>query len=132
MTTRINLDYLRRIKYNYDKLTNIERNCLIFVENNKNILKKYGNYENIKGVVELLEIIEINGKYYPKFDKEAWEKTLRQEMKERGLREGREEGIKEGIIREKNLLALKLKEKNFSLETINELTGLSIDKIKSL
>ena len=132
MTTRINLDYLRRIKYNYDKLTNIERNCLIFVENNKNILKKYGNYENIKGVVELLEIIEINGKYYPKFDKEAWEETLRQEMKERGLREGREEGIKEGIIREKNLLALKLKEKNFSLETINELTGLSIDKIKSL
>ena len=127
-TTRINLDYLKRIKYNYGKLTNIERNCLIFIEKEKRLLKKYGNYNNIKGVIELLEVIEINGKYYPKFDKEAWEETLRNEMKERGLKEGREEGIKE----ERRVLALKLKEKNFSLETIRELTGLSIKQIKNL
>ena len=28
------------------KLTNIERDCLIFVENDKKKLKKYGNYKN--------------------------------------------------------------------------------------
>ena len=139
-TTRINLDYLKKKKYNYNALTNIERNCLIFVEQNKEKLKKYGNYKNIEGVVKLLEVIEINGKYYPKFDKEEWEESLRQEMKERGLKEGRKigleqgikKGIKEGRMEEKITLAKSLKLKNFKIEEISELTGLNIEKIQKL
>ena len=37
---RINLDYLKNKRYNYNILTNIERNCLIFIERNIEILKK--------------------------------------------------------------------------------------------
>lgn len=135
-TTRINLDYLKKNKYNYDELTNIERNCLIFVENDKEILKKYGNFKISEGVVKMLEVIEINGKYYPKFDQEEWEESLRQEIKERGLKEGKEEGIKEGIkegeLNKTKEVALKLKNKNFSYKDIHEITGLDFNDIKML
>ena len=139
-TTRINLDYLKKIKYNYNRLTNIERDCLIFVENNKEKLKKYGNYKNIEGVIKLLEVIEINGKYYPKFDKEEWEESLRQEMKERGLKEGIAEGLRKGIKEGKKEgyqlacinLAKKLLSKNFNQEIIEELTGIPKNELKKL
>ena len=55
-----------------------------------------------------------------RFDKEEWEESLRQEMKERGL--------KEGVLK----IAKNLKIKNYSENEIMEITGLSIDKIKKL
>jgi len=122
-TTRINLDYLKKKKYNYDKLTNIERNCLIFVENNKEILRKYlGALE--KEVMEMLEVVEIDGKYFPLYDKEEFEASLREEAKEQGL--------EEGIIQEKFSLAKNLKNKNYSNKEIEELTGLTEEEIKEL
>ena len=36
----INLDYIKENRYNYNTLTNIERNCLIFVETDEKILNK--------------------------------------------------------------------------------------------
>ncbi|MBQ3021643.1 MAG: hypothetical protein IJD92_05430 [Bacilli bacterium] len=84
----------------------------------------------------MLEVIEINGKYYPKFDQEEWEESLRQEIKERGLKEGKEEGIKEGIkegeLNKTKEVALKLKNKNFSYKDIHEITGLDFNDIKML
>lgn len=127
-TARINLDYLKKIKYNYDKLKNIERNCLVFVEQDKEKLIKYGNYKNIEGVIRMLEVIEVDGKFYPVFDEEEWQESLRQEMKERGLKEGREEGRKV----EKKAIALKLKKERFPLNKIIELTGLTKEDIMQL
>jgi len=122
-TTRINLDYLKKLKYNYDKLTNIERNCLMFVERDKNLLRTYlRNTE--KEVLEMLEVIEIDGKYFPLYDKEEFEKSLREEAKEQGL--------EEGIVQEKISLAKILKNRNYTNLEIEELTGLSIEKIEEL
>ena len=70
-TYRINLDYLRERKYNCNKLINIERNCLIFVEKNKEYLRENIKNRYLEGVIEMLEVIEIDGKYYPLYAKEA-------------------------------------------------------------
>lgn len=124
-TTRINLDYLRNLKYNYNTLSDIERDCLVFIERDKEKLKRYGNYEKTKGVIEMLEIIEKDGKYFPVFDKEEWEESLREEMHERGLKKG----IEQGRIEEKKALAKTLKLKNYTDKEIMELTGLDVDTI---
>lgn len=130
-TTRINLDYLKKKKYNYNKLTNIERNCLIFVERDKEILKRYiGKLE--KEVMEMLEVVEIDGKYFPLYDKEEFEASLREEAIEQGLEEGREQGIEQGSQKKSLEIAQKLKNKNFSYDLISELTGVDIEEIKKL
>lgn len=129
---RINLDYLRKRKYNCDKLTNIERNCLIFVEKNKEYLRENIKNRYLEGVIEMLEVIEIDGKYYPLYDKEAWEASLREEAielaKEEGMKQGISQGIEQGIYK----VAKKLKNKNYSSKEIMEITGLNQDEIKLL
>ena len=126
-TTRINLDYLKNIKYNYNTLTNIERDCLIFINKDKEILKKYGS-KIVKEVLEMLEVIEIDGKLFPLYNKEEFEESLREEAVEQGI----EQGIEQGRLEEKISLAKMLKLKKYSDKEIIELTGLSIDKVKKL
>lgn len=55
-----------------------------------------------------------------------------EEGREEGRAEGREEGRAEGRMNEKYENARKMKSKGFSLEDISEITGLSIDKIKTI
>ena len=126
-TTRINLDYLKKKKYNYDKLNNIERSCLIFIERDKELLKKHvGVLE--KEVIDMLEVVEIDGKYFPLYDKEEFEASLREEAIEQGL----EEGMQKGRLEEKLSLAKILKSKNYQEKEIMELTGLSKEEINNL
>lgn len=56
----------------------------------------------------------------------------REEGREEGRAEGREEGRAEGRMNEKYENARKMKSKGFSLEDISEITGLSIDEIKTI
>ena len=134
-TTRINLEYLKNIKYNYNTLTDIERDCLIFVNKDKEILKKYGS-KTVKEVLEMLEVIEIDGKLFPLYNKELFEESLREEAVEQGIEQGIERGValgrEEGRLEEKISLAKMLKLKKYSDKEIIELTGLSIDKVKKL
>ena len=80
----------------------------------------------------MLEVIEIDGKYYPLYDKEAWEASLREEAielaKEEGMKQGVSQGIEQGIYK----VAKKLKNKNYSSKEIMEITGLNQDEIKLL
>ena len=48
------------------------------------------------------------------------------------LKKEREEGIKEGIEKEKYSLAINMKNKNMDINLISELTGLSIEEVKNL
>ena len=48
------------------------------------------------------------------------------------LKKEREEGIKEGIEKEKYSLAINMKNKNMDINLISELTGLSIEEVKKL
>ena len=56
----------------------------------------------------------------------------RAEGRAEGREEGREEGRAEGRMNEKYENARKMKSKGFSLEDISEITGLSIDEIKTI
>ncbi|MCR5568692.1 MAG: Rpn family recombination-promoting nuclease/putative transposase [Paludibacteraceae bacterium] len=56
----------------------------------------------------------------------------REEGRAEGRAEGREEGRAEGRMNEKYENARKMKSKGFSLEDISEITGLSIDEIKTI
>ena len=141
---RINLDYLKRRRYNYNMLTNIEKNCLIFVEKNIKILERETKNKYIKGVIEMYRIIERDGRLYTIFDKEKYEELIMEDMKEearerglkegrqKGMKEGKREGIKEGIKEEKINIAKNLKKMGLSIDKINLATGLSKDTINTL
>lgn len=61
----------------------------------------------------------------------ATEKGLAQGIK-KGLEEGREKGLQEGIQKEKRNTIRKLLEKNFSIEEIEEITGINKKEIKKI
>ncbi|MDR1208522.1 MAG: hypothetical protein LBJ89_04180, partial [Holosporales bacterium] len=52
--------------------------------------------------------------------------------KKEGKEEGRIEGKAEGALAKAKESAMRMLEKNFSLNDISEITGLSIEQIKSL
>jgi len=56
----------------------------------------------------------------------------REQGKEEGLQQGREQGLEQGIKQSKIEIAKKSLEKNLPLETISEITGLSIKEIQDL
>lgn len=84
----------------------------------------------------MLEVIEIDGKYFPLYDKEAWEAPLREETielaKEEGMKQGVSQGIEKGIEKGIYKVAKKLKNKNYSSKEIMEIIGLNQDEIKLL
>ena len=56
----------------------------------------------------------------------------RKEGLSKGLSKGRKEGLSKGILQEKLSLAKGFLKKGVSVETIAEVTGLTIDEIKAL
>jgi predicted transposase/invertase (TIGR01784 family) len=60
------------------------------------------------------------------FDEEA--AVIREEARE----EGREEGMEQGIEKEKLIIAKNLLEKGSTIEFVHEITGLSLEEVKSL
>lgn len=139
-TTRINLEALREKLYNGDVLNDIEEDCIIFIEKDKEKLKKQKNYKVIEGVIKMLEVIEVDGKYFPVFNEEEWQESLRQEMRERGLKEGREEGLEQGLeqgieqgtYNAKLEIAKNLLKNNFSIDDIKKFTGLDITELDNI
>jgi len=57
-------------------------------------------------------------------------KKLQKEAREEGLKEGRKEGLEEGMKKGLFITAHNMLSKGIPVETIQEITGLSIDKIK--
>lgn len=107
---------------------------ILFLENpeGEETKKMAENEKEIKEAIETLEEIssdeakermaELRQKYI--MDREAELETA----EEKGIRKGKEEGIKE----EKLAIARKMKQKNLLMEDIIELTGLSEEEIRSI
>ena len=151
-TLRINLDYLRKKKYNYNVLRDIERLCLIFVENDTNILEREIKYDGIGEIISMFKMVYENGEIYPIFDEEKFHENEKKEMYNQGIEIGLEQGMEKGL--EKGLLkgmkqglvqgmekgqskkqieiAKKLLNKKYSKEEIMDITGLSKYQINNL
>lgn len=86
----------------------------------------------------MFEVIEIDGKFFPVYNKEEWDKAVMEDVIENekklaridGHEEGRKSGIKEGIKEGKiegkkegkkegiNLIAKKLKKENYPIKKL--------------
>ena len=119
-TSRINLDYLRKRYYNKNTLTNIERNCLIFVENNIEILRKEIKEENIEGVIRMFKMVYENGEIFPVFDEEKFHENEKREKFEQGQEAKQFE------------IARNLKLDGFSNEKIMKLTNITEKQLINL
>jgi len=64
--------------------------------------------------------------------REEGRKEGHEEGMESGIKKGREEGREEGIEQEKLIIAKNLLEKGSSVEFVQEITGLSSEKIQKL
>ena len=129
---RINLDYLKEKQYNYGMLSDIERDCLIFITNYLNIIRKETKIENIEGVIEMFKMVYENGEIYPVFDEEKFHEAEKRDMYRQGEEDGIEKGIEQGSVNEKISIAKILRKKNFTDKDIMEITGITKSQIKSI
>lgn len=117
-TYRINLDYLKNKYDNCDKLTNIERDCLFFIENDKEILRENIKNKYLEGVIKKMEVAEMDEKFYPLYDRENLEMSLREEAKTSGREETKKEIVKN------------MYDKKYTLEQIADVVKISLVDIK--
>ena len=68
----------------------------------------------------------------PEFQKYMSEEEDKRKIQNSLLSEAKEEGISKGVSQEKVNIAKNMLNKNMSIEDISEITGLSINEIKSL
>ena len=75
---------------------------------------------------------EVRNMIFGEYDRDMDIAVNRREAREEGRKEGREEGREEGIEQEKLVIAKNLLEKGSSVEFVQEITGLSSEKIQKL
>ena len=134
---------LRKFNKTLDELQSGTDKLLYFIKNAdefENVPTELKNDENIMEAFHVLERsrwsdIELQD-YIRKqedIDKESRQKEgFRNEGRQEGRQEGHQEGIEEGFNKAQEAFAIKLLHKGTRIDEIAELTGLSIDKIKSL
>ena len=130
--SRINLDYLGRRYYNKDVLTNIERDCLIFVENDVEKLKYEIKNDNIERMIKMFKMVYEDGKIFPVFNEEQFHENEKKEMFEQGIKQGIEQGIEQGQEKKQFDIARILKKRNFSNKDIVDITNLSEEQVMDL
>ena len=110
-------------------------------EEHNNIIKKISNSEGgIMCAVQILDKISQNEiewkRQFDEFMIETDRRSLEQFYKDKGmeigLAEGREQGLQQGIKQVKIEVAKKSLKKKLPIETISEITGLSIKEIQEL
>ena len=122
--SRINLDYLKRKYYNNNVLTNIERDCLIFIEDDFDKLRKEVKNIDIERMIEMFKMVYENGEIYPVFNEEQSHENEKKEMFEQGIEQGRKEN--------RLSIARNLKNDGFSNDKIIKLTNLSEEQVMML
>ena len=157
----LDLEYLRNKCYNNDKLSELEKMCQIFIEEDFEHLEnlKKGDDVMTKAVNKLEEISKddkIIGLYDAEaVDRKVWnskilyaekigtergmEKGLKKGMKEgmkKGIKEGLEKGIEKGFQEGKKnnqlMIVQNMLNKGFDKETIIEITGITLDELNFL
>ncbi|MBE6161422.1 MAG: hypothetical protein E7158_04305 [Firmicutes bacterium] len=135
----INLEYLKNNLYNKKKITEKEKNLLLFIERNKKELDKlFGGDARMRNIIKNIKSIGYLGDktFAFEYDREAFreqvEKEAREEAVEEAKKKATEEGLKRGIEQEKIEIAKNLLRNGMSMENVSKNTGLSVDKTKKL
>ena len=124
----INLDYIKRKIYNYNTLTSIERDYILFITNDEKILKKN---KNTKEVIEMFKWLLLkNESLLLKHMGEGIDEI--EEVRKHNLWLGEQRGIEKGANQEKISIAKSMKKSGESIDKIIKFTGLSKDKIMML
>ena len=135
----IELPKAKRI-YEKDKKNRIGQ-WMMFLDNpnKEEVVQIMGENEHIRKAIDELE--QVSGDEKLRRIAELREKAIRDEQaamayaKEHGYNDGYEEGKKEGqkVLKQKQLeIVKKLLQKDMKIEEIEEITGLSIEKIKEI
>ena len=124
--------------------------CWIYILNNMEHLKeipfldKYPVFRKLAAIGDLQKLTPEERDYYEEdvkvmrdlYATDKWEKEKRRMAREKawseGRTEGRAEGRAEGRLEERRQNAKKMKELSVPVETISQVTGLSVDEIDSL
>ena len=157
----LDLEYLRNKCYNNDKLSELEKMCQIFIEEDFEHLENLKKGDDVMTkAVNKLEDISKDDKIIGLYDAEAvdrkvWnskilyaekigtergmEKGLKKGMKEgmkKGIKEGIEKGIEKGFQEGKKnnqfMIVQNMLNKGFDKETIIEITGITLDELNFL
>ena len=102
-------------------------------ENLEEIEELVGDLMTKEEKKELMDTVKIIKKGDPLWeameeDRIYYENTVRHEIYQDGLKEGRESGLKEGQLK----VAKKMKELGVDVNTISKSTGLSVDEIEKM
>ena len=96
------------------------------------------NVENLRGIdimdeaINELEILSHNENIIGLYDAELLEQAIREEIKDKALKNGLEKGIKKGISQRNTEIAKNLLKENIDISIISKTTGLSISEIEKL
>ena len=137
------LDNFVNMKYNID--SEIEKFVkLLSMKNIEEMKEKFSEDKNYMSAIEKVEEYMKDEEFIGVYDLEERRKWEMDEMKLAGLQEGIAEGLAQGIEQgiekgiekgkneEKRELAKKMKDKKMDINTIAELTGLTIQEINTL
>ena len=106
-------------------------------ENLEEIEELVGDLMTKEEKKELMDTVKIIKKGDPLWeameeDRIYYENTVRHEIYQDGLKEGRESGLKEGQESEQLKIAKKMKDEHMNLDVIVRITGLSMEEIEKL
>ena len=110
---------------------------IFMAENLEEIEELVGDLMTKEEKKELMDTVKIIKKGDPLWeameeDRIYYENTVRHEIYQDGLKEGRESGLKEGQESEQLKIAKNLKDLGVDMNTISKSTGLSIEKLEKL
>lgn len=133
----LDLEYLRNKCYNNDKLSELEKMCQIFIEEDFEHLEnlKKGDDVMTKAVNKLEEISKddkIIGLYDAEaVDRKVWNSKILYAEKI-GTERGMEKGFQEGKKNNQLMIVQNMLNKGFDKETIIEITGITLDELNFL
>ena len=133
----INLPKVRKLRYNINELSRLEKILLIITEKKKDILREISKGDKeLELMVKKIEKLSEDPYLVSYFDEEKIEKIGKEmdieRAKEEGHSSGYSEGHSSGIKEEKIETAKKMKKDKLDIETIAKYTGLSKDEIENL
>lgn len=127
----VNLEKIKKVWYtkSINELSKFERYCILLMADTKEEARTLAGEDLVmKKVSRKLENLSSDEDMIGLYNAEIEEEKIRLSMREEGIKEGKIEGIKEGIIiTAKNLLQM-----NIDIKTISKATGLSIEEIENL
>lgn len=140
-TIDINVDYFRNTWYNLsgiekEKYYEKYKSIIMFSLNEFELKNLKDEDEYMKKIKKDVEKLNQDSEFYQWMTDEEDRQMMENSIKIRCKREGIEEGIRQGIkqgSKEKEIdIVRNMKEKNYPIEDIKEITGLSIEEIEKI